>query len=310
VIKRIIIIALLSCTIESIAQQDSHFSQGVFNQGYLNPGSYGIDDDDLFNATVGYRVQTKNLDGSPATTVLNVNGPLHFINSGVSLSVFNDKIGYLKTPGFNLGYSYIFELPAGKIGVGISLGMINSKYDSNDWRLPDGGTGDILLPTGDVEATTFDAGLGVYYTNNKFFAGLSCSHINRAAMTKASEKTTFGRTFYAMAGYRYVFGFTDNYEIRPSIYVSSDLGVGKYTLNAHLFYEKKYWFGLSYRLDEAVVFNVGLELIKNLKIGYSYDYFTTEIEKYGGGAHELLVSYRFSIVTEKRNNQRKSIRYL
>jgi len=208
VIKRIIIIALLTCSIQSIAQQDSHFSQGVFNQGYLNPGSYGIDDDDLFNATVGYRVQTQNLDGSPATTVLNVNGPLHFINSGISLSVFNDKIGYLKTPGFNLGYSYIFELPAGKIGVGISLGMINSKYDSKDWRLPDGGTGDILLPTGDVEATTFDAGLGVYYTNNKFFAGLSCTHINRAAMTKASEETTFGRTFYAMAGYRYVFGFT------------------------------------------------------------------------------------------------------
>jgi type IX secretion system PorP/SprF family membrane protein len=301
---------MLLFPIGSTAQQDSHFSQGVFNQGYINPGSYGIGDDDLFCATIANRIQTTNLDGSPTTTVLNVNGPLNFINSGISISVFNDKIGYLKAPGFNLGYSYIFALSTGRLGIGVSLGMINSKYDSKDWRLPDGTTGDILLPTGDVDATTFDAGLGIYYTDNKFFAGVSCSHINRAAMTKASEKTTFGRTFYIMAGYRYTFGFTDNYELRPSVQVNTDFGVGKYTMNAHLFLQKKYWVGLSYRYEEAMIFNIGLELIKNLKIGYSYDYFTTEIEKYGGGAHEILVNYRFSISTEKRNNQRKSIRYL
>ena len=303
-------IVTLLCPVWSLAQQDSHFSQGVFNLGYINPGSYGFDDDDMFSAIIANRMQTKNIDGSPVTTVFNLNGGLKFINSGIGISVFNDKIGYLKTPGFNLGYSYIFELSKGKLGVGISLGMINSKYDKSDWRLPDGGSGDPALPTGDVNATTFDAGLGVYYSTEKFFAGLSCSHINRAAITTSSPKTTFGRTFYAVAGYRYVFGFTDNYELRPSIQIDTDLGVGKYTLNAHLFYNKKYWGGLSYRLDEAVVLTLGLELIKNLRIGYSYDYFTTQVQKYGGGAHEILVNYRFSISTEKRNNQRKSIRYL
>jgi type IX secretion system PorP/SprF family membrane protein len=309
VIKQLIMIAMLLFSTSSIAQQDSHFSQGVFNSGYINPGSYGIADDGLFCATAVNRMQTKNIDGSPITTVLNVNGPLNFINSGVGFSIFNDKIGFLKSTGFNLGYSYMFELSEGKLGVGISLGMINSKFDSNDWRLPDG-TGDIALPTGDVNTTTFDAGLGVYYTTDKFFAGVSCMHVNRAAITKASEKTTFGRTFYAIAGYRFTFGFTDDYELRPSIYLNTDFGVGKYSLNSHLFYKKKYWAGLSYRLDEAVVINVGLELIKNLTIGYSYDYFTTDIQTYGGGAHEFLVSYRFSISTGKRNNQRKSIRYL
>ena len=163
---------MLLCPIVSVAQQDSHFSQGVFNRGYINPGTYGIDDDGLFCATVANRMQMQDIAGSPLTTTLNVNGPLKFINSGISISVFNDKIGYLKTPGFNLGYSYIFELSAGKLGVGVSLGMINSKYDASAWRLPDGGSGDVLLPTSDAEATTFDAGLGVYYINNKFFAGL------------------------------------------------------------------------------------------------------------------------------------------
>ena len=308
VIKRLIILMLL-CPILSAAQQDSHFSQGIFNPGYVNPGSYGLVNDDMFCATVVNRIQTQSFDGAPVTTVFNVNGPLEFINSGVSLSVFNDKIGFLSTPGFNLGYSYIFELPSGKLGVGLSLGMINSKYDSNEWRLPDG-TGDIALPTESIDATSFDGGLGVYYTNDKFFAGLSCAHINRPSLTKASSETTFGRTFYAMAGYRFVFGLTGSYELRPSIYVNTDFGVGKYTANAHLFYEKKYWCGLSYRLDEAIVFNVGLELIKNLRVGYSYDYITTDIQKYSSGTHEILVSYRFSISTIKKDNQRKSIRYL
>lgn len=302
-------IATLLFPISSIAQQDSYFSQGVFNTGYINPGSYGIDDE-LFCITAVNRMQTKDMDGSPVTTVLNVNGPLNFINSGVSMSFFNDKIGFLKTPGFNLGYSYMFELSTGKLGVGLSLGMINSKFDKSEWRLPDGTAGDIALPTGDVNATTFDAGIGVYYTNDKLFAGISCLHVNRASITKASEKTTFGRTFYVMAGYRFTFGFTDDYELRPSVYLKTDSGVGKYSVNSHLFYKKKYWAGLSYRLDEAIVFSAGLELMKNFKIGYSYDYFTTDIQKYGGGAHEFLVSYRFSISTGKANNQHKSIRYL
>jgi len=300
---------MLLCPIRSMAQQDSHFSQGVFNLGYINPGSYGFDDD-MFSATVVNRIQTQSFDGSPVTTTLNVNGGLKFINSGISISAFNDKIGYLKTPGINLGYSYIFELPHGKLGVGISLGMINSKYDQSDWRLPDGSSGDIALPVGDINATSFDAGIGVYYNAEKFFAGLSCAHVNRAAVTTSSEKTTFGRTFYAVAGYRYVFGFTDNYELRPSIQVNTDFGVGKYTVNAHLFFNKKYWCGLSYRLSEAAVLTLGLELMKNIRIGYSYDYFTTKMQKYGSGAHEILVNYRFSISTEKSNNQRKSIRYL
>lgn len=301
---------MLLCPIWLIAQQDSHFSQGIFNLGYINPGSYGFDKDGMFSATIVNRLQTKSFDGAPVTTALNVNGPLNFINSGVSISVFNDKIGYLKTPGFNLGYSYMFDLSHGKLGVGISLGMINSKYDQSDWRLPDGSAGDPMLPAGDVNATTFDAGLGVYYVGDKVFAGLSCAHVNRAAITKSSTKTTFGRTFYVIAGYRYVFGFTDNYELQPSIQINTDLGVGKYTVNAHLFYNKKYWFGLSYRLSEAAVVTLGLELMKGLNIGYSYDYFTTEVRKYGGGAHEILVNYRFSISTGKKNNQRVSIRYL
>ena len=301
---------MLLCPIWSIAQQDSHFSQGVFNLGYINPGSYGFDDENLFSATVVNRIQTQNFDGSPVTTILNINGGLNFINSGINISVFNDQIGYLQTPGFNLGYSYIFKLPQGKLGVGVSLGMINSKYDQSDWRLPDGSSGDIAIPAGDINTTSFDAGLGVYYSNEKFFTGLSCAHINKAAITKSSEKTSFGRTLYIIAGYRYIFGFTDNLELRPSLQVNTDFGVGKYTVNAHLFYNKKYWFGLSYRLNEAAVLTLGLELMKNLRIGYSYDYFTTQIQKYGGGAHEFLVNYRFSITTEKRNNQRKSIRYL
>ena len=155
-VKRLLILLVtaLFCPLFGVAQQDSHFSQGIFNQGYINPGSYGVNNDELFNVTVVHRIQTKSFDGAPTTTVLNINGPIESISSGVSLTFFNDKIGYLKTPGFNVGYSYIFNMSAGKLGAGISVGMINSKFDVDSWRLPDGTTGDVALPDQSMNTTS------------------------------------------------------------------------------------------------------------------------------------------------------------
>lgn len=308
--KRVLtFILLLSIGFTLKAQENTHFSQGIFNQAFVNPayaGSAG-----LFQATGVVRMEMTGFEGNPNTTLLNVNGPIDILHGGVNLSIYNDKIGYYKMPGVSLGYAFRFPVWNGSLSFGLSGGFINTNIDNSSWRHPDGstGTGDGAIPTKDDGATSPDFGFGAYYNNDKLFIGISCMHLLETKITKTSLESKLPRVFYAMAGYRFLFS-DPSFEFRPSLYVSTNLSIAHYTANAHLFYQNKLWGGLSYRLNEAVVANVGFELFGGVKIGYSYDFITTKARKGGKGSHEILVNYNFTISTEKKKQQYKSVRYL
>ena len=300
---------LLSVSLVLTAQENTHFSQGIFNQAFVNPayaGSAG-----LFQATGVARLEMTGFEGNPKTTVLNVNGPIDALHGGVNLSIYNEEMGYYKTPGVSIGYAFRFPMWKGNLSFGLSGGFMNTSIDNANWRQPDGssGTGDPALPTKDDGATSPDFGFGAYYSDDKLFIGLSCMHLMETKITKTDAESKLPRVFYLMGGYRFLLN-DPNFEIRPSLYISTDLSVAHYTANAHVFYRNTLWGGLSYRLNEAIVANVGFELFGGVKIGYSYDFITTKARKGGKGSHEILLNYNFTISTEKKKQQYRSVRYL
>ena len=304
--RRILTFLFLSIGFMLKAQENTHFSQGIFNQAFVNPayaGSAG-----LFQATGVVRMEMTGFEGNPRTTVLNVNGPIDVLHGGVNLSIYNDELGYYKTPGFSIGYAFRFPLWQGSLSFGLSGGVINTSIDNSNWRGPDGGT-DPAIPTKEDGATSPDFGFGVYYNDDKLFIGLSSMHLLETKLTKNTLESKLPRVFYLMAGYRFLFS-DPNFELRPSLYVSTDLSVAHYTANAHVFYRNTLCGGISYRLNEAIVGNIGLELFKGVKIGYSYDFITTKARKAAKGSHEILINYNFTISTEKKKQQYRSVRYL
>ncbi len=288
------------------AQESAHFSQGVFNQGFVNPayaGSVG-----LFQATGVVRMEMVGFEGNPTTTVLNVNGPIDVLHGGVNLSVYNAQMGYYKTPGVNIGYAFRFPLLKGSLSFGLYGGFVSTTIDNASWRYPDGSS-DPAVPTKDDGATSPDFGFGAYYNDDKLFIGLSCVHLLETKITKTELASKLPRVFYLMGGYRFLLS-DPNFEVRPSLYISTDLSIAHYTANAHVFYRNKLWGGLSYRLNEAVIANFGFELFGGVKIGYSYDFITTKARASAKGSHEILVNYNFTISTEKKKQQYRSVRYL
>ncbi len=289
------------------AQESAHFSQGIFNQAFVNPayaGSAG-----LFQATGVVRTEMAGFEGNPRTMVLNVNGPIDVLHGGVNLSVYSAELGFYKTPGVSIGYAFRFPLLKGNLSFGLSGGIISTSIDNSSWRQPDGGSADPAIPTKEDGATSPDFGFGAYYNDDKLFIGFSCMHLLQTKITKTELESKLPRVFYIMGGYRFLLS-DPSFEIRPSVYVSTDLSVAHYTANAHIFYRDKLWGGLSYRLNEAVVLNAGLELFGGVKIGYSYDFITTKARTGSKGSHEILVSYNFTISTEKKKQQYRSVRYL
>jgi type IX secretion system PorP/SprF family membrane protein len=306
-------IALMIVSQSSLkAQQDAMFVQTFFDQTFINPGAAGGDTVGYFNATAMNRNQITGFEGAPVTTMINVNGALNIgasSNNGVSLTLYNDKFGFISTPAFNLGYAYRIELGKGSLGMGLSVGLLFSTIDSEGWRTPDGGN-DPAIPTSKGAKQSFDAGAGLFYCTDKFFAGLSCTHLTNPVFVAGDEKTRLKRNFYVSGGYRFAMPNPD-INLRTSALILTDLAQTQFGVNATLFFRNnKYWAGIDYRLQSAVSLLAGMNLLPNLKIGYSYGYNTSELSKFSGGNHEIMLKYRFAVFIERGKQKYKSIRYL
>jgi type IX secretion system PorP/SprF family membrane protein len=292
------------------SQNESMFSQTSFNPAFVNPAYAGNDSSEYFNVLVMNRNQMSGLEKAPGTTVLNVNGPLAIggIQGGITATFYSDKVGYLSTPAFNLGYAYKIELNKGSLGLGLSAGVFFSTLESESWILPDGNS-DPAIPTGKESKQSLDLGLGLYYSNDRLYAGLSVTHLTRPVLVYGDNPTKTPRNYYFMAGYRFSFN-NPEFELRPSILALSDLKTVLYSVNSLLFYRNKFWVGLDYRVKSSLGLLAGLNVLPELRLGYSYGYNTSLLSRFGGSNHEIMLTYRFSVHIDKGKQKYKSIRYL
>jgi type IX secretion system PorP/SprF family membrane protein len=292
------------------SQSEQMFSQTSFNPAFVNPAYAGSDTARYYNVIVMNRNQMAGIENAPGTTVLNINGPLIIggVQGGVSATFYDDRLGFLNTPAFNLGYAYKFELEKGSLNLGLSAGVFFSTLASEGWRLPEGSS-DPAIPTGKESKQSFDLGLGAYYRNGKFYAGLSMMHLIRPTLVYGDNPSRLPGNYYLMTGYGISFE-NPEFELKPSLLVLTDLKNVLYSVNSLLFYRNRFWLGLDYRYKSSIGLLAGLNLFPELRLGYSYSYNTSVLSRYGGSNHEIMLTYRFSVYFDKGKQKYKSIRYL
>ncbi len=299
-------IGLLCCFILMIkaeAQQDPQYSQYMFNQMAVNPGYAGSHD--AICATLVNRNQWVGFDGHPNTSVFHINGPINRINSGVGVTFLSDKVGYDQNISVGLDYAYRFNLGPGKLGVGISGLFINNALKSS-WYIPNGSwETDGAIPKENESVSGFDMGLGLFYRTEQVNLGISTTHLLEPTLNYFKLK----RHYYISAGCLIPLR-NPVWEIAPTIWVNSDGTSSQFTGNVNVMYNKKIWGGVGYRLNDAVIGMIGVDLFGGLKIGYSYDFTYTNIRNYSKGSHEIMVGYCFSFVKEKVTQKYKSVRFL
>jgi type IX secretion system PorP/SprF family membrane protein len=308
------IIFLLIITIKpGYSQQDPLASHYMFNTLTYNPGVAGISG--MICATALNRQQWVGFEGAPTTTIFNINAPLPFFkgNNGAGLLITSDNIGFDKDINLSGAYSYHLDLGTGKLGIGISLGMLNKKLDPT-WEIPSGdihtpASGDPLIPENKESYVAFDAGLGLYYNADKYYAALSVTHINQPEIKYTKGTPYVSRHYYLTSGYTLQLR-NPSFELIPSVFAFSDGKIIQLTLNSLLRYNKKLWGGVSYRAGDALIGMIGLELYNGLRLGYAYDFTVSDMSKSNSGTHEFMVNYCFDLNLGKSPMKYKSIRFL
>ena len=293
-------------------QQDPQFSQNRFNQLTVNPGFAGSSG--LINVTFLNRFQWVGFPGAPVTTVFNADAALHLIgkDDGVGFSIINDVIGFEKNVSIGLNYSWRTDLGDGKLGTGVSLGLMNKNINL-DLTGIDGGDivnlSDPSLPKGKSGGIMADIGLGLFYQAENYELAISGRHLNRPSISfDQSGKYTLLRSFYV--GGNYIFQMADErLQAIPSIYYKTDATSWQADMNMTLQYDKRFWGGLGFRFGDAIVVTGGTELWNGIKFGYSYDVSISALSRYNAGSHEFFLSYSV-LLYKKHTHKYKSVRFL
>jgi len=291
-------VALAAFTSVSFAQQDPQFTQFMHNKLIYNPGYAGTSQ--AICANVLYRQQWVNFPGAPKTGLISIDMPVGSLPLGIGLNVMNDQIGFSKTLFARLALAWNKQgLGPGILGVGIDGGILQQQFNGN-WIAPDGPTPlDPSIPSYQanpkLNELTYDLGFGAYYTiPNRMYVGISSTHLTAQDISAGSKvKYSLARHYYLMGGY--TFNLTQDHAIQPNIKVKSDAASTQLDVNLTYLFRNTFWFGVSYRMQDAIAPMIGARFLQNrsLKVGYSYDVTTSKIKGYSAGTHEIMLGYCF-----------------
>lgn len=270
--KKIVLITLSFMTVNmSIAQSDKQITNYMFDNMSFNPATTGFKG---YCATAIYRGQWDKVENAPNTMLINVQGSLPSINSGIGISFMNDVIGLGVEREITLNYSFHLEVPnKGSLSAGLGVGIENVGFDPK-WNGPTTGLNsqlDATLPLG-ASGTGLDVNFGLHWAgkDNKYYVGLSATHLTQPKL--ANVNFTKARHYYLMGGYNittnndFAYFLPKGMKITPSILYKTDAVAGILDFNVMMNHwlsgsSNNYGFyaGLTYRHSDAFAILLGLQ---------------------------------------------------
>ncbi|ALJ01348.1 hypothetical protein DC20_09525 [Rufibacter tibetensis] len=295
----LVLVSLLGLSQVSFAQQDTQFTQYMFNGLLLNPayaGSRG------FTSVVGsHRSQWTGLEGAPVSQTLSVDGNVNR-KLAAGFLITNDRLGVQRFTEASFNSAVRITLtPRTRLAVGISLGATQQTLDGT--RLDPDEREDTAIPMGIERAIKPTARVGAYLYSTRFYTGLSLGNV--VFFQNGLPTDPNPHLFLTSGG---VFDLGRKMKLRPSMLFKEDFnGPAALDLNTFLLFNEQIWLGTSYRttlnifnnrefvsntrLGNALAVLLELHPSPLMRIGYSYDFSLSELRSYS--SHEISLGYNF-----------------
>jgi len=283
----VVLLLLLISLTELSAQQDPQYTEYMYNMNIVNPayaGSRGT----LSIGILG-RTQWVDIQGAPKTVTMAVHAPVGK-NLAMGFSAISDSHGPVKEQNIYADFSYtVSTSEEGRLAFGLKGGITLFDVGLLSVELPQTPQGVDQLFSDDTHERLPNFGAGVYYYNEKFYVGLSAPNILETkhlekegnVITKASEKMHY----FLTSGY--VFDLSSNLKFKPSTMIKAVSGSPvSVDLSANFLFNDRLELGASYRFGDSVSGLISFGVTKDLRMGFAYDYTTTELGKYSGGTYE------------------------
>ncbi len=292
--------------------QDPQFTQFYAAPVYLNPAFTGLTDN--HRIAVNYRNQWPSVSKSFQTYLASYDYNLQKVNSGIGLTVMQDRAGTAGLTHTQVGANYAYHFKVSKMAdvrMGANVNYNMKRVDFGKLKFNDQittGSATSLDAANYLQLNFVDFAAGALLSSDEYWFGISAKHLAKPNSSLIGNKVPLPLSLSIHGGYhlnlkqkskdgtnRY-FLPAFNYRHQQK-YDQLDVGVYYYhiPLNLGLWYRglplKKY--AAAYNNSEAIALLVGFDVAKyNLHIGYSYD---ITISKLGlantSGAHEISIIY-------------------
>ncbi|HAF30796.1 MAG TPA: hypothetical protein DCG75_17270 [Bacteroidales bacterium] len=316
--KILIILYIITLAVFSAkSQQEPIYSQYTMNQYLINPAFAGSEGYTSFNLTA--RQQWLGFDGAPSTQA--ISGQTRILKTsyvsksrsvkkrtrkrrpsgkiGLGGYLYNDQNGPIGRTGLELSYAYHMFISDGQLSLGLSLSAYQFRINTNDLLTSEGY--DPLLDQARESMFIPDGSVGIFYTYQPFYIGLSTKNLFQAAVKFGADNSFTDyqqvRHYYLSTGYKY--DMDNDFEIEPSLLIKT---TEAFNLQADVsikgYYKRDYWLGFSYRTGNAFITTVGIK-VDRLYFGYAFDYSLNDIQRISYGSHEIMIGLKFGDNTRR-----------
>lgn len=306
--KGFILLIVMLASLGLKAQQDAQYSQYMFNGIYINPAYAGYKEQ--LNIHSFYRNQWTGITGSPKSMSLAIDATANDGNVGLALQVASDKLGAESSVSAYGSYAYrlrVGDSEDSRLALGLGIGVMQQSLNADRLNARDVDD-QFVLRSGNQSVLVPDARAGVFYSNDRFYAGFSADNLIAQYIINKKNLSIYFQTpkvhYYLTAGL--LLPINQDIQIKPSFLLKDDRGgPTSLDLNTFVLFGGKFWVGASYRtavklydksylqLDlqktNSVVGMVDFFVTDNIRIGYAYDQTLSRLAGYSGGSHEISV---------------------
>lgn len=301
-IRNLLVAFLLVLSAGSWAQQIPMYNQFHIAPRVYNPSYVGFEDG--VNIVLVRNQKWGNYGDGFITNYLST-GFLLRDKHGLGINLYNDYVGITSKLKAHLLYSYKVKLgQKASLRAGVGLGVVDNRIDLSTVTVFDPTDPYLISGTSKARRSMFDMNVGLNFEVSGFRIGVSVPQVLGSKLVygdTAYAHYTLERQYLLNTGYTIKFGDSIKMSLRPEALVMYSVGA-PFQYNAGLFFEmdKYFWIGGMYKSDYAVGINVGINLVKNLKIGMAYDYQINEIATLNTAPNiELLLRYNIPPKIEK-----------
>lgn len=307
-----ILVSVLMAVLFSLAargQQLPSYSQYMMNKFLVNPAVAGSEGYSAFNLTtrkqwIGVReapltfaasAQTRLLKNSFIIRKNRVKNSSSTASSptrvGLGAYIFDDRNGLIGRTGLQLTYAYHIPMDNSLLSFGLSGTIWQFRIRKDEARLLD--PDDQLFNSMDNGMVIPDANFGVYYSDERMYAGFSADQLFQSALKFGGEgfnQYKMLRHFYLMGGYRFL--VSEKIMLEPSALVKTTEQLSfQLDLTTKAYFSDDYWAGLSYRTGNVLVLMGGVRVDK-FYFGYALDLTFSNIRAHSYGNHEIIIAMK------------------
>lgn len=276
------------------AQQDPQFTQYAYNTLGVNAayaGSRGH-----ATATGLVRAQWVGLEGAPKTQTFTLDSPLSE-RVGLGLAIVNDEIGPSRETYVDLNFSYTIPTSdTRRLSFGIKGG---GRFLNIDFTRGNAQNSNDVLFQNNVSEVLPTIGAGIYWHSDKNYIGISTPNLLTNQTYDDIQQTVAAERLHLFIIGGIVTDLSSTIKFKPAFLVKAVSGAPIIAdLSANFMFYEQLRLGVSYRWDDSFSGLAGFQLTPQLLLGYSYDYTTTELQRFNTGSHEIVL--RFDLISQDR----------